>query len=124
MSNVPEGAQLSDDGNYWWDGNEWQPVQGGGGTPDPGTHDDPTANPGFLGYVSEADTPFEDGSLTQVSSDQVPAEDPNRYCVYAGVKYSFDSVKCMDDHILHTCNMYQESDGVYRASWSRNGNPC
>jgi hypothetical protein len=26
ISNVPDGAQLSDDGNYWWDGNQWQPV--------------------------------------------------------------------------------------------------
>ena len=25
---MPEDAQLSDDGNYWWDGNEWQPVPG------------------------------------------------------------------------------------------------
>ncbi len=23
---VPDGAQLSEDGNYWWDGTEWQPV--------------------------------------------------------------------------------------------------
>jgi hypothetical protein len=23
---VPEGAQLSDDGYYWWDGEQWQPV--------------------------------------------------------------------------------------------------
>jgi hypothetical protein len=30
MSNVPEGAQLSEDGNYYWDGEAWQPVQGGG----------------------------------------------------------------------------------------------
>ncbi len=32
---VPEGAQLSEDGNYWWDGAEWQAVPsgaaGGGG---------------------------------------------------------------------------------------------
>jgi hypothetical protein len=27
MSNVPEGAQLSPDGYYWWDGNQWQPVE-------------------------------------------------------------------------------------------------
>lgn len=33
---VPDGAQLSEDGNYWWDGAEWQPTgnadsgQGGG----------------------------------------------------------------------------------------------
>jgi len=26
MSNVPEGAQRSDDGHYWWDGQQWQPV--------------------------------------------------------------------------------------------------
>jgi hypothetical protein len=26
MSNVPEGAQLSDDGHWWWDGQQWQQV--------------------------------------------------------------------------------------------------
>jgi hypothetical protein len=25
---VPEGAQLSEDGHYWWDGSEWKPVDG------------------------------------------------------------------------------------------------
>jgi hypothetical protein len=37
MSNVPPGAQVSDDGNWWWDGSQWQPVQGQaqGQTPDP-----------------------------------------------------------------------------------------
>ena len=29
MSEVPDGAQLSDDGNWWWDGEQWQPVSGG-----------------------------------------------------------------------------------------------
>jgi hypothetical protein len=23
---TPAGAQLSEDGNYWWDGAQWQPV--------------------------------------------------------------------------------------------------
>jgi hypothetical protein len=32
MTTIPEGAQLSEDGNYWWDGAEWQPATGGGGT--------------------------------------------------------------------------------------------
>ena len=33
MSNVPEGAQLSDDGQWWWDAEHerWKPVEGGGG---------------------------------------------------------------------------------------------
>lgn len=26
MAPVPEGAQRSEDGYYWWDGNAWQPV--------------------------------------------------------------------------------------------------
>jgi hypothetical protein len=30
MSNVPEGAQMSDDGQWWWDGSNWQAVEGGG----------------------------------------------------------------------------------------------
>jgi hypothetical protein len=32
MTDVPEGARLSDDGNWWWDenGQQWQPVPGGG----------------------------------------------------------------------------------------------
>jgi hypothetical protein len=31
MSDMPEGAQLSEDGQWWWDGSEWQPVPGEGG---------------------------------------------------------------------------------------------
>ena len=31
MSNVPDGAQRSEDGYWWWDGNQWQPVEGGQG---------------------------------------------------------------------------------------------
>ncbi|HSH22480.1 MAG: hypothetical protein M3Q48_05600 [Actinomycetota bacterium] len=30
MTNVQDGAQLSDDGQWWWDGSQWQPVDGEG----------------------------------------------------------------------------------------------
>jgi hypothetical protein len=38
MANVPEGATLSDDGQYWWDADNetWQPVEGGEGGGDAG----------------------------------------------------------------------------------------
>jgi len=26
MTQVPEGVQLSEDGQWWWDGQDWQPV--------------------------------------------------------------------------------------------------
>lgn len=26
MTEIPEDAQRSEDGNYWWDGSQWQPV--------------------------------------------------------------------------------------------------
>jgi hypothetical protein len=29
MTAMPEGAQLSEDGSYWWDGADWQPVDQG-----------------------------------------------------------------------------------------------
>jgi hypothetical protein len=28
---MPDGAQLSEDGKYWWDGSDWQPVPEDGG---------------------------------------------------------------------------------------------
>ncbi len=31
MTTVPEGAQLSEDGRWWWDGNDWQQVPSDGG---------------------------------------------------------------------------------------------
>jgi len=31
MTNVPAGAQLSEHGDFWWDGNDWQPVHAGEG---------------------------------------------------------------------------------------------
>jgi hypothetical protein len=33
MSNMPEGAQLSDDGQWWWDeeNQQWKAVEGGAG---------------------------------------------------------------------------------------------
>jgi hypothetical protein len=30
MMTMPDGAQLSEDGQWWWDGSQWQPVGGQG----------------------------------------------------------------------------------------------
>jgi hypothetical protein len=32
MANIPEDALRSDDGHYWWDGEQWQLIENGTGT--------------------------------------------------------------------------------------------
>ena len=39
MVDIPADAPRSDDGYYWWDGNQWQPVDQGGRTAQPMTDD-------------------------------------------------------------------------------------
>jgi hypothetical protein len=43
MTQVPSGAQLSDDGQWWWDGTQWQPVPAGGETATQGGTGDPAS---------------------------------------------------------------------------------
>ena len=52
---VPEGAQLSEDGHYWWDGSDWQPVAGAGanGAADGGSNGEVTADE--LSQIQSAD---------------------------------------------------------------------
>ena len=44
MTDIPADAPRSDDGQWWWDGSQWQPVQPAGGA-DPGTAQAGTADP-------------------------------------------------------------------------------
>jgi hypothetical protein len=76
---APAGAQVSDDGNYWWDGNDWQPVSGGDGSADAGSGDGGAAQ----GQLSD------DGNYRWNGSDWEPvsgdgsgdgqAVDPSQY---------------------------------------------
>jgi hypothetical protein len=58
MTNVPEGAQLSDDGYYWWDGGQWQAVESGptdGGLPPGGVPEQRVCALGPCPTCSEVD---------------------------------------------------------------------
>jgi hypothetical protein len=45
MSEIPSGAQFSDDGQFWWDGSDWQPVPSTEGGEIQAAVDDTTAWP-------------------------------------------------------------------------------
>jgi hypothetical protein len=75
---VPEGAQLSDDGNYWWDGTDWQPTgnaeTGYAGTGEAGTGDasggiaDALAQQGIAIAPEAADAGYIQQMATHVNS--------------------------------------------------------
>jgi hypothetical protein len=44
---VPAGAQLSEDGQYWWDGNEWQPNTAGSTSANQQTQNGQLSEDGF-----------------------------------------------------------------------------
>ncbi|HEV8561087.1 MAG TPA: hypothetical protein VGR06_32585 [Actinophytocola sp.] len=51
---IPEGAQLSEDGYYWWDGSQWQPVPETQASYDPDSGDGAQASfdPGYADPAS------------------------------------------------------------------------
>lgn len=59
MAEMPEGAQLSEDGQWWWDGSQWQPVAEGQGG----------AQPGGEGGGQDAGTPAFDFDMSGVRID-------------------------------------------------------
>ncbi len=86
MSNVPEGAQLSDDGQYWWDGENWQAVEGAGaeGAQAEGTGEvtaeqltpvgDSGVEPGDEGLLSEELKPYFEPDYDGIDDDSSYAE--------------------------------------------------
>jgi hypothetical protein len=71
MGQIPPDAQRSDDGQWWWDGSQWQPMQGGnqnafasagsqegaGASGDAGTAQFGFDNNGLIVQVDQSDNP-------------------------------------------------------------------
>jgi hypothetical protein len=60
---VPDGAQLSEDGKYWWDGADWQPV------PEDGNDNSNDGGSAEVGQLSEDGQWKWDGSQWQPVTD-------------------------------------------------------
>ena len=84
MSNVPEGAQLSDDGQYWWDGENWQLVEGANGNDNSNAGEvsaeqltpvnDTSVEPGDENLIDEQLKPYFEPNYDAVEDDYTYAE--------------------------------------------------
>ncbi len=73
MTQVPSGAQLSDDGQWWWDGSQWQPVPAPGAAA-PAAAADPAAAPAqAAGQLSDDGQWQWDGTQWQPVQGAAPA---------------------------------------------------
>jgi hypothetical protein len=85
MSNVPEGAQLSEDGQWWWDetNQQWNAVEGG------------DQSGGGGGGGSFADKFVQEMSQAGVTVD--PADVPEADTLKPAIEYAQNYINGMDD---------------------------
>lgn len=77
----PEGSQLSPDGNYWWDGQAWQPVPGG-----PADVSSSSASSASAGPSSAHDAAGGAATPTDAASEQALAAQVNESDVQSMVQ--------------------------------------
>ena len=81
MSNVPEGAQVSDDGQWWWDGENWQAVEQAqsydSGATDGGYSSDSSYGSDDGGYSSESSYTPEEGGYSSAVTNLNPNDFPS-----------------------------------------------
>lgn len=95
MSDMPEGAQLSDDGHYWWDGENWQLVQGAqapAGAEAPAGTGDVTADD----LTPVGDTGVEPGDESKLDERLKPYFEPDYDSVEDDTSYA-EQAEVMDD---------------------------
>lgn len=132
MTAVPQDAQLSDDGNWWWDGSEWQPVN----PDDSGTPEDLVAEfafdtNGVLVSPDETDNPdnhvvlhhdagtqvsfavWNVGTAAGVATVTVYVDDQEVQTWTSGEIVPGGSAG-PDDGYVHGCGRYPEGRHVFR----------
>jgi hypothetical protein len=100
MSNVPDGAQLSDDGQWWWDGEQWQPVEGGSAAPGSGSSAAPPGDSDSEVTAEELqpvnDTGTEPGDENQLDERKKPFFEPDYDGAADDTSYA-EQAETMDD---------------------------
>ena len=101
MSNVPQGAQLSDDGHYWWDGENWQLVEGADASAGAAAPAGAEAPPGSGEVTAEdlapvGDTGVEPGDESKLDERLKPYFEPDYDSVEDDTSYA-EQAEAMDD---------------------------
>ena len=89
---VPEGAQLSDDGNYWWDGSDWQPTGNAGNAGDGAGLADALAQQGIAIAPEAADATYVQQVAMHVNSWYEGLDENSRAIVDALSKQGADAL--------------------------------
>jgi hypothetical protein len=79
---MPPDAQKSEDGNWWWDGNQWQPVHGA-----------QTASAGDQTHTAQQDQPMDWSQFPELARVIQYGQDVDTYLQDLGV----DPSKITDD---------------------------
>ena len=102
MSEIPPGSQVSEDGHWWWDGSQWQPVAGQSGSgPAHGMGDAPNQTPAGGEQLSEDGRWWWDGSVWQpVPGQSEPEQSPGAGDIPNDIAVSMqDEVVLADEQI-------------------------
>ena len=104
MSNVPENAQISDDGCWWWDGEDWQEILDGPAddAPDDGVDGGDEGEPAF---------DFDMGGL-RVSPEDSPVESAGE-----PLKVAFGVCNVGTAGGVATMTLYIDGDEVTEVVW-------
>ena len=97
MSNVPDGAQQSEDGRYWWDGENWQLVEGADGNENAGGNDNSTAGEVSADDLAPVnDTGVEPGDESLIDERLKPYFEPDYDSVEDDYSYA-EQAEVLDD---------------------------
>jgi hypothetical protein len=75
---VPAGAQISEDGQYWWDGQDWQPTPGGSASTEQSVETGQLSDDGYYRWDGTAWQPV-DQSGDQDAGGQATTFDPGAF---------------------------------------------
>ncbi|MEO8267202.1 MAG: hypothetical protein ABI706_16995 [Ilumatobacteraceae bacterium] len=96
MSNVPEGAQLSEDGQYWWDGENWQLVEGANDNANAGGNDNTGGEVSAEELTPVNDSGVEPGDESLIDERLKPYFEPNYDAVEDDYSYA-EQDEVLDD---------------------------